>query len=60
MTSEAQKRAKAKYAKRCEKRYAVVFYPKDKEAYEFAKERGGAAYLRSLVYKEMGKEREES
>lgn len=56
MTTEAQKRAKANYRKRSEKRLGVTFYPKDKQVYEFVKAHGGAAYLRQLAYEAMDRE----
>ena len=49
MTTEAQKRAVARYRKRHVKQIVVRFWPKDKELYEAVKAKGGATYLKQLA-----------
>lgn len=57
-TSEAQKRASAKYRKRNVKMMSVAFYPKDKKVLGFVQNHGGSTFLRELAYKAMESERE--
>ena len=53
-TSEAQRRANAKYQKYNVKTHTLAFYPKDKELYEWlCAQSDRSAYLRELVRQDM-------
>ena len=54
MTSEAQKRASAKYRKRNVKSITVAFYPNDRELFEWTDSQGGrASYIKRLIAEDM-------
>lgn len=55
-TSEAQKRANAKYRKNNVKQIIVKFYPGDEAMYEFVKGKPSMnEYIKSLIREDMAK-----
>ena len=53
-TSEAQKRANAKYRKHNVKNVTVAFYPNDKDIFEWLDSQGGrASYIKRLIREDM-------
>ena len=60
MTTDAQKRASAKYAKANVRQVVVKFYPADYELYDFVKSQDGVnAYMKRLVREDMERRRTE-
>lgn len=63
MSTEAQKRASAKYQKEKVKRVPVKFYPGDEELYEHVQSKKGGeginAYHRRLIREDMEREERE-
>ena len=60
MTTDAQKRASAKYAKANVRQVVVKFYPADYELYDFVKSQDGVnAYMKRLVREDMERRRAE-
>lgn len=59
LTSEAKRRANAKYRKNNVKTHTLAFYPDDKELYEWLCEQPNrSAYLRELVRQDMLKHKQ--
>ena len=55
MVSDAQKRASAKYKARAVRQLSVKFFPKDHDAYEFAKSKPRTSeYIIGLIRQDMG------